>query len=213
MYHRGFPSGSEVKNPPAMQEMRVQPLGQEDPLEKEMTIPSSILAWKILWSEELGGQQSIALQRVGVTEHTPTGWQSLTLSRNLIAIFCVCVFINLFLAVLGLCCCTGFLSSCGEQAQLSSCSTWVSHCGGFSCCRAQAPEHAGFSSRSTWLSGCGSQALEHRFRSCGIFPDQGWNHVSRIGRQVDSLPLSHQGSPKTICWMSMPLSRIRSSVK
>ena len=62
-----------VKNPPAMQEMRVQPLGQEDPLEKEMTIHSSILAWKILWTEELGGQQSIALQRVGVTEHTPTG--------------------------------------------------------------------------------------------------------------------------------------------
>ena len=43
-----------VKNLPAMQETQVQPLGQEDPLEKEMTTYSSILIWKIPWTEESG---------------------------------------------------------------------------------------------------------------------------------------------------------------
>ena len=42
------------KNPPSMQEMRVQSLGQEDPLEKEMAIHSSTIAWKIPWTEEPG---------------------------------------------------------------------------------------------------------------------------------------------------------------
>ena len=44
-----------VKNLPAVQEARIQSLGREDPLEKETTIHSSILAWKIPWTEELGG--------------------------------------------------------------------------------------------------------------------------------------------------------------
>ena len=44
-----------VKNLPAMKETWFQSLGLEDPLEKEMATPSSILAWKILWTEELGG--------------------------------------------------------------------------------------------------------------------------------------------------------------
>ena len=43
-----------VKNPPAMQETCVQPLGQEDPLEKEMATHSSVLAWRIQWTEETG---------------------------------------------------------------------------------------------------------------------------------------------------------------
>ena len=47
-----------------MQETQVQPLGQEDPLEKGMATHSSILAWRILWTEEPGGLQSIGLQRV-----------------------------------------------------------------------------------------------------------------------------------------------------
>ena len=45
--------------------MRVQSLGQEDSLEKDMATHSSILAWKILWTEEPGGLQSMGLQRVG----------------------------------------------------------------------------------------------------------------------------------------------------
>ena len=48
-----------------MQEMQVQSLGREDPLEKEMTAHSSILAWKVPWTEECGRLQSIGSQRVG----------------------------------------------------------------------------------------------------------------------------------------------------
>ena len=54
-----------VNNPPAMQEAWVQSLGQEDPLEKGMTTHSSILAWRIPWTEEPGGLQSTGSQRVG----------------------------------------------------------------------------------------------------------------------------------------------------
>ena len=50
----GFPDGSVVKNPPAMQEMWVQSLGQEDAQEEKMVTYSSILAWKIPWTEESG---------------------------------------------------------------------------------------------------------------------------------------------------------------
>ena len=54
-----------VKNLPAMQETQVQSLGREDPLEKEMATHSSTLAWRIPWTEEPGGLQSMGLQRVG----------------------------------------------------------------------------------------------------------------------------------------------------
>ena len=54
-----------VKRLPAMWETRVQSLGQEDPLEKEMATHSSTLAWKIPWMEEPGGLQSMGSQRVG----------------------------------------------------------------------------------------------------------------------------------------------------
>ena len=54
-----------VKHLPEMWETRVQSLGQEDPLEKEMATHSSTLAWKIPWIEELGKLQSKRLQRVG----------------------------------------------------------------------------------------------------------------------------------------------------
>ena len=46
-----------------MQETQVQPLSQEDPLEKEMATHASILAWRIPWREEPGGLQSVRLQR------------------------------------------------------------------------------------------------------------------------------------------------------
>ena len=54
-----------VKNLPAMQEIQVQSLGGEDPLEKEMVTHSSILALKIPWTEEPGRLQSMGWQRVG----------------------------------------------------------------------------------------------------------------------------------------------------
>ena len=53
-----------VKNLPAKQETWVRSLGQEDPLEKEMATHSSILAWKIPWTEKPGRLQSMGLQRV-----------------------------------------------------------------------------------------------------------------------------------------------------
>ena len=53
-----------VKRLPTMQDTRVQCLGQEDPLEKEMAIHSSILVWRIPWTEEPGGLQSTASQSV-----------------------------------------------------------------------------------------------------------------------------------------------------
>ena len=56
-----------VKNPPAMQETKVLSLGREDPLEKEMTIHSIILALKIPWSEEPGRLQSMGLQESDTT--------------------------------------------------------------------------------------------------------------------------------------------------
>ena len=53
-----------VKNLPTMEETWIQSKGREAPLEKEMTTHSSILAWRILWTEETGGLQSKGLQRV-----------------------------------------------------------------------------------------------------------------------------------------------------
>ena len=60
----GLPSGSAVKNFPAMQEIQVRFLSQENPLEKGMANHSSILGWKIPWTKEAGGLQSKGLQRV-----------------------------------------------------------------------------------------------------------------------------------------------------
>ena len=54
-----------VKHLPTMRETRVQSLGRENLLEKEMATHSSILAWKIPWTEEPGGLQSTGSQRVG----------------------------------------------------------------------------------------------------------------------------------------------------
>ena len=62
---RDFPVAQMVNNLPAMQETCVQSLGQEDSLEREMATHSSILAWRIPWTEEPGGIQSMGLQRVG----------------------------------------------------------------------------------------------------------------------------------------------------
>ena len=72
----------KVKNLPKMWELWVQSLSQEDPLEKGMTTHSSILAWRIPWTQEPGRLQSSGSQRVGMTErlthththtHTETG--------------------------------------------------------------------------------------------------------------------------------------------
>ena len=59
----GFPVGSMVKNPPAMQETWGQSLGDEDTPEEGMATHSSILAWRTRWTEEPGGLQSIGSQK------------------------------------------------------------------------------------------------------------------------------------------------------
>ena len=58
----GLPSGSVIKNPPALQELQET---QEDPLEKELASHSSILAWRLPWTKESGRLQSIESQRIG----------------------------------------------------------------------------------------------------------------------------------------------------
>ena len=60
-----FPGGSGAKNLPPMQETGVQSLGWEDPLGEAMVTHSRILAWRIPWTEETGGLQSMGSQRVG----------------------------------------------------------------------------------------------------------------------------------------------------
>ena len=62
---RAFPTAQRVKNLPAMQEMRVQFLNWEDPLEKGMPTHSSVLAWRIPWAEEPGGPSPWGRQTVG----------------------------------------------------------------------------------------------------------------------------------------------------
>ena len=63
MFYPDFPGGFVVKNPPALQEMRVQFLGWEDALEKEMATQSSIPARESSCKEEPGGLQSMGLQK------------------------------------------------------------------------------------------------------------------------------------------------------
>ena len=57
-----------VENLPPKQEMWIQSLGWEDPLEKEMTASSNILAWRIPWSKEPGGLQSMESQELDTTD-------------------------------------------------------------------------------------------------------------------------------------------------
>ena len=61
---REAPGGSGGKEPPAVQETWVRSLGGKDPLEKGMATHSSILAWRIPWTGEPGGLESMQLQRV-----------------------------------------------------------------------------------------------------------------------------------------------------
>ena len=63
MTYWDFSGSSEVKNLPAMQETQIRFLGLEDPLQKEMATYSSIPAWRIPWTEEPGGLQSMGLPK------------------------------------------------------------------------------------------------------------------------------------------------------
>jgi len=76
-----------VKNLPAMRMTLVQTLGQEDPLEKEMATHSNILAWRIPWTEDPGGLQSMGSQRVAHNWLANTFTLSLYLYRIIIHTF------------------------------------------------------------------------------------------------------------------------------
>ena len=106
-------------------------------------------------------------------------------------------FIYLFLAALGLHCYARAFSSCGQRGATPHCGVRASHCGGFSCCGAQA--------LGTWasvvvacrLQSTGSVVVAHRLScstACGIFLEQGSNPC-HLHWQADSQPLRHQGSP------------------
>ena len=175
-----------VKNLPAMQETWVRSLGHEDPLDKEMATYSSILAWKILWTEEPGRQQSMGLQRVkhdwATNSHTHVSrvWFQLTFLFQILK----CI---LFLPVLGLCCYAWVFPSSGEWGLL-----FVS---GGEWGLLFAAGHRLLSLRG--LSCGGAQTLEHRFSSSGtrlshplvrgIFLDQGSN-PRPLHWQADSQP-------------------------
>ena len=81
-----FPVAQMAKNLPAMQGTQVQSLGQEDPLDKRMATHSNILAWRIPWTEEPGGLQSMGSQRVGHDWATKT-IKVLNLSPKVYAVF------------------------------------------------------------------------------------------------------------------------------
>ena len=127
-----------VKNMPAVQETWVWSLGWEDPLEKEMATHSSILPWKIPWTDEPSRLQFMGTQRI---------WHDLRLNDNLVPHSFPVVEVDSFysfLASLGLRCCT-------QQWAGLLFEGLASHCGGFSCCRARAVGCVSFSS-------CGAQA-------------------------------------------------------
>ena len=76
-----------VKNPPAMQEIRVQSLGREDPLEKGMTTHSRIPAWRIPWTEEPGGLQSTGSQQLDTSEQLTLSLFTLTMCWSQIHLY------------------------------------------------------------------------------------------------------------------------------
>ena len=137
------------------------------------------------WSQEELQENYKVLRRVIVTEMLPTQadihllfkfphcltilislyFRTLVCEARKMQMYTFYLFIHFIIIIFG---CTGSLllhrlfCSCEQQGLLSSCSAWVSHCGGFSCCGAWTLGCVGFSS-------CGSQALEHRFNSCGAW--------------------------------------------
>ena len=76
-----------VKNLPAMQETQVQSLVGEDPLEKEMATHSSIFAWRIPWTEEPDGLQSVGLQRVDMIVQLTLDYTDLCRQRDVSAFY------------------------------------------------------------------------------------------------------------------------------
>ena len=85
-----------VKNPPAMQKTWVRSLGWKDPLEKGTATHSNILAWRIPWTEEPGGLQSMGSQRVGHNRALSIHFLKLNRSQNVTVSWSWFVFILVF---------------------------------------------------------------------------------------------------------------------
>ena len=79
----GFSGDASGKEPACQcrKQMQVRSLGQEDPLEKEMETHSDILAWRLPWTEEPGGLQSVGSQRVGHDWATEPDWTELAANQ------------------------------------------------------------------------------------------------------------------------------------
>ena len=89
-----------VRTPSAMQKTQFQSLGWEDPLEKEMAIHSSILAWEIPWTEEPGRPESMGSQKVGHDRGTNTHTHTHTESKLTSSLALTLTFRLLFPALL-----------------------------------------------------------------------------------------------------------------
>ena len=100
------------------------------------------------------------------------------------------------MTALGLCCYASFFSSCGEQGLLCSCSAWVSHCSGFSCCRAQAPGCAGFSI-------CSSQVLDQRLDSCGTWAKKFLGVWNLPGPEIEPVSPALAGRFLSTAWRGL----------
>ena len=138
-------------------------------------------------------------------------------------LFYMYTFIYLLWAVLDLCCCGGFFSSCGKRELPSGCGAQASHCGDSSL-RSRVPRVRGLQQLSWGLqqlclagfSHCRSSrtasGVVSRGRSCseacGIFLDQGLESPHLLQWQADSWPLSHQGSPSWWYFCSFSLHLI-----
>ena len=116
--------------------------------------------------------------------------------------------INLFLAVLGLCCCAGAFPACGGRGLVSRCSAGPSHWGGSPCCRAQVLWRSGFVSCGYWALECGLSSCAHKPEDCGIFPDWGLNLSPLAGRFLPTGPREKAPSTRLhgLCSMEIVLS-------
>ena len=110
-----FPIAQMAKNLPVIQETRVRSLGREDPLDKGMATLSSILAWRIPWTEESGGLQFMGSQRVG--DDTTTILPSLQQLKNVIMYTWLC-WVSLAAPTFSSCRVWGLLFGCGAGSSL-----------------------------------------------------------------------------------------------
>ena len=167
-----------------MQETWVQFLGWEVPLEKEMATHSSILAWRIPWTEESGRVQSMGSQESDITEATQPTCTHLFLYP--------CVF---GCAVSSLLC--GLFSSYGKQELLfiAVCGFLIAEASLVAKLRLQGSQASGAVAPRLQSAGSIVVALGLSCSTaCEIFLDCGWK-PSSIYQQADHLPLSHQRSP------------------